>query len=474
MADSAQIEAERARRAEMWAELNRRGPPSAATPQDISDVGIRPMKTGQGIYRDKGVTGALSPQGVTVSLLDIGDVYDDAFSDNGGRYYYPQTKRPAGRDEGEIEATKNLKRFDLPVFVVLGSSVAGRRDVRRATVHSWDDDERVFDLRFSDAGEKPVSDTGRRKPPPADNLVAAAVELALKARSKKLYKPAALLVALDMIDDGASPEAIDFEELSRRFDDFVRPVDTNATGKAWEPFSHLSTQSAGEGIWELRRVGEHSESGGLPEGRPKSLGRRLERGDTATMVWPLSDVVVTKAGRARVRQALLEALEEDGLGWLGREAKPAPAPLREPMAWSPVERFDVTHTGVERGTTSGVVVRRESALRQRYIDYLEAQGHEVAGMRLTPKGTSASLPIDLFDKTAWRLIEAKADASRSSVRMALGQLLDYVRWVEGRRPSLAVLLPERPAQDLVDLLVGHGVAVVWEGDGDEFSEEVPK
>ena len=48
------------------------------------------------------------------------------------------------------------------------------------------------------------------------------------------------------------------------------------------------------------------------------------------------------------------------------------------------------------------------------------------------------------------LYEAKGSAERMSIRLALGQVLDYGRYVEGSR--LAILLPEAPAADLVELL----------------------
>lgn len=47
-----------------------------------------------------------------------------------------------------------------------------------------------------------------------------------------------------------------------------------------------------------------------------------------------------------------------------------------------------------------------------------------------------------------------------SVRLALGQILDYGRYVEGSR--LAVLLPDAPTDDLVGLLEQHDIGCVIE------------
>ncbi len=55
-----------------------------------------------------------------------------------------------------------------------------------------------------------------------------------------------------------------------------------------------------------------------------------------------------------------------------------------------------------------------------------------------------------------------------SVRLALGQILDYSRYVEG--VLLAVLLPEAPPADLVELLQAHNVGYVVEGQPGEFTD----
>jgi hypothetical protein len=73
---------------------------------------------------------------------------------------------------------------------------------------------------------------------------------------------------------------------------------------------------------------------------------------------------------------------------------------------------------------------------------------------------------DLYNETRYQLVEAKASATRRSIRMAIGQLADYARFIEPP-PARAVLLPVRPSQDLLALLAVVGVAAVWE-EGDAF------
>lgn len=456
---------------QMWSDLCRRGPSDAALSADVSAVGIRPKNTGQGIFRDKNATSHMAPDGVTLSLLDIGDVYDDAFDEAGGRYYYPQTKRPPGRDQGEVEATKNAARLGLPLFVVLRSKEAGRRSVRMALIKDWDDDRHFFEVQFVDP-QTVGSPAPWATPEVTQQSIAEAVQQALQARSQKRYKPAAVLCAVDMVEDGASPDHLSLEELARRFDDRVGAVEATAVGKAWEPVFHLSVQSAGpSAVWELRAVGKRADFSSLSTGRPKSQGALEARADTAALLWPFSDALVTAAGRGEVRRAVEAILAADGLS-AGPEPPGATRPPGVPtplVMTTPVERFTAGEASVANDPGPRVAVRRESALRQRYVDFLTTRGHAATGLRITPPGTLTLLSVDLFDETLGRLIEAKADASRESVRMAIGQLLDYARWIEPR-PALAVLLPDRPADDLVELLGAVGVTLVCERDGEFFEE----
>ena len=78
------------------------------------------------------------------------------------------------------------------------------------------------------------------------------------------------------------------------------------------------------------------------------------------------------------------------------------------------------------------------------------------------------LYTDAADTTAEVLCEAKGTAERMSVRLALGQVLDYGRYV--KHCSLAILLPGPPAADLIELLEGHKVGCVVEGKSGQFSD----
>jgi hypothetical protein len=60
------------------------------------------------------------------------------------------------------------------------------------------------------------------------------------------------------------------------------------------------------------------------------------------------------------------------------------------------------------------------------------------------------------------LIEVKSSVESPHIRMAVGQLFDY--WFALNRdeaPHLAVLLPERPANDVISLLQWLNVGIIW-------------
>jgi hypothetical protein len=112
--------------------------------------------------------------------------------------------------------------------------------------------------------------------------------------------------------------------------------------------------------------------------------------------------------------------------------------------------------------------RRERALLLAYRDYLLQQRHEVTRLKIAPPGEAKPLFADLIDRTTNTLYEAKGSVQRGAIRTAIGQLMDYRRFVQPS-PRLAVLLPSRPRDDLLDLLTSVDVGIVWR-DGDHFSE----
>jgi hypothetical protein len=109
--------------------------------------------------------------------------------------------------------------------------------------------------------------------------------------------------------------------------------------------------------------------------------------------------------------------------------------------------------------------RVEGALVNRYRRYLQQQGHVVSRLRVVPPGEGAPLYSDLWDETTRELIEAKGSVTRDAMRHAVGQLLDYGRFVNAA--SRVVLVPTEPRADLLSYLLAVGVRVVYP-DGDRW------
>ncbi|WP_072690271.1 DUF3293 domain-containing protein [Rhodococcus marinonascens] len=118
-----------------------------------------------------------------------------------------------------------------------------------------------------------------------------------------------------------------------------------------------------------------------------------------------------------------------------------------------VEQFSVA----AQPATTRQRSRTEGQLQNTYLTYLRRIGHQVSGRRITFGDTT--LVVDLFDDTNRELIEVKATIDRATMRTALGQILDYARYLEHSHRS--ILLPEEPAEEMIELLHDHGVSVIW-------------
>lgn len=148
---------------------------------------------------------------------------------------------------------------------------------------------------------------------------------------------------------------------------------------------------------------------------------------------------------------------------------PAPAGTTAPTISTEVDvEAHNTESYEVSGQTTRTAVRREQPLVIAYKEWMEARGSTIVRFRFRPPGTPAHLYNDVYDSTRGNLIEGKADASRPSIRMAIGQLMDYRRFAPaGAR--LAVLTELRPHSDLEALLTSLGIACIWR-DGASFED----
>jgi len=106
------------------------------------------------------------------------------------------------------------------------------------------------------------------------------------------------------------------------------------------------------------------------------------------------------------------------------------------------------------------VTKAEQSLIDDFVESQVGKGRTFSRWEIFPNGTGERLLTDIYDEETRTLYEAKASASRPDVRLGLGQILDYSRFIDNCE-ALALLLPSRPADDLVDLLHSFEVMVVW-------------
>ncbi|MET9887310.1 hypothetical protein ABZZ20_30075 [Streptomyces sp. NPDC006430] len=150
----------------------------------------------------------------------------------------------------------------------------------------------------------------------------------------------------------------------------------------------------------------------------------------------------------------------------------AAAPNAETSGTFVVPEAFGTKLSLRAATAATVAVRHEAELTQAYKAHLDAAGHRTGAFQIKVKGLTSTLRTDLYDATDHVLYEAKGSNSREDVRMALGQILDYSRYVtspehEGE-PRRVILLPAAPTPDMYTLLDRYDVAVVYRGDDGRF------
>jgi hypothetical protein len=111
----------------------------------------------------------------------------------------------------------------------------------------------------------------------------------------------------------------------------------------------------------------------------------------------------------------------------------------------------------------------ESRLVHAYADHLSASSGHVARRLLIPLSDGSRLYADLFCPERELLVEAKNAPSRNNIRLAIGQLFDYGRASGYSDAHRAVLVPSRPADDLLDLLSYVRIDAIWQ-DGSRFCD----
>lgn len=108
---------------------------------------------------------------------------------------------------------------------------------------------------------------------------------------------------------------------------------------------------------------------------------------------------------------------------------------------------------------AATATRRESELVDRYMAWA-GPSQSFRRWSIRPPGELHSLLADIYSETDNTLFEVKGTATRGAIRTAIGQLLDYRRHIDSDDLRLAILLPHRPSNDVIELVTGLGICVV--------------
>lgn len=186
---------------------------------------------------------------------------------------------------------------------------------------------------------------------------------------------------------------------------------------------------------------------------------------------PIEDIGVARARVQRHGHIWLEDLEYEAAERFIAKHRPGKRRSGKPEnALVPIEDSNSEEYEITRPESGKRAVRREARLVRDYAAFLESRGDEVARNKLLPSGSSHALYSDVYNATRKHLVEAKAGTGRGDVRMAIGQLADYGRFVP-KGTDRAVLLDAKPQPDLLALLESQGVAAIWRN-GEGFADNV--
>lgn len=122
-------------------------------------------------------------------------------------------------------------------------------------------------------------------------------------------------------------------------------------------------------------------------------------------------------------------------------------------------------------TTGRLAKRDEARMVGQFEAWLANRTHQTRRLRIKIPGERHELVTDTFDTTAGVLYEAKSKSDRASVRLAIGQLLDYLRFVP--QASGSILLPDEPTADVKRLIHSVGFSVTYRKLG-SWATEAPE
>lgn len=143
------------------------------------------------------------------------------------------------------------------------------------------------------------------------------------------------------------------------------------------------------------------------------------------------------------------------------------------VAWRPVDFSDYLARRENEGESTRSVSRREFELQTRFGEWLCARGDDVQVLRLVQDGVT--IVPDLYVPTIGQVVEAKRSTARASVRMAIGQALDYAAAANhsGLEVAPAVLFPAALSKSMAELCASVGITVWWPQADGRFANASP-
>jgi hypothetical protein len=364
------------------------------------------------------VRSAHVPEGTFAQLAYL--THDHAFTvgregSSAGERIYDGGILPWWRDEGDLSEQQAARLFHLRSDVVVWleeQGLASRSDPRSTPLHVW---------RRSDAAPAKGPLTWTR-----DEDI-----LALD-----------LFVRADSLNGGKLPSKTDdrVKDLSRQLQSLPvyprsrrGPKFRNPSGVAMK----LANLRAVERVVKLENGIPGAES--LPVGMPSSSA--VDR-DVFEEFFDQDFLGLSEAA-----QAIATAIQFD-------DAVSAVVVESGPVESAATASYETA------GSAGGTRIRAEHDLVARYTEWLAGIGVKfVARLYRVPR-LALPLRCDIFLPGKNVLIEAKSSHRRESIRMAIGQLLDYRRY-EKTEPDLALLLPSLPNGDIRDLLASLNIALIW-------------
>ncbi len=284
------------------------------------------------------------------------------------------------------------------------------------------------------------------------------------------YQPVTLLWAISRARAG-EPRLVPYQEASPELQRCLSPfqLDHSAPSPA-NPWFALKKSPWWELVVPDGRSVTHKDVNrlNLPAGLSRTAHERIvtEPAFADRAVAALAQII----GDHQTLPPLLRDLNLDDVRDGPSAARPrVPTVTSVPLEVSHTERFTSSSTPEPAPRDRE---RHEAQLQREYARHLRGLGHELSRHRIAfPEGDSDLYP-DLYDHTTDELIEVKATADRPTIRLALGQILDYRRYVGAS--SAALVVPAKPADDLIDLLDAHGIRTIWQtADRDRRSMSCP-